>query len=139
MNPTLSGGSDFVIRACNQSIALGSRHIGSFPGVLGSSGTQVHFPLPLRSTFMLPSSFISTTLALRDTAFGAAVIAFAIFAASVLRGFFSTAWAAAPDKIETRAVIAENLKTCRRFTVVPPFRWVKGRHRGRNADPEWEV
>src|SRR5256885_659842 len=34
MNPILSGGSDFVRRACNHSIALGSRHIGSFPGVL---------------------------------------------------------------------------------------------------------
>src|ERR1700730_17162646 len=54
MNPILSGGGFFPTYAWSHSIALGSRHIGSLPGELGSSGTQVQSLLPLRSTFMLP-------------------------------------------------------------------------------------
>jgi hypothetical protein len=40
----------------------------------------------LRSILILPSAVISMALALRDTAGGAALIALAIFAASVLGG-----------------------------------------------------
>src|SRR5437763_2817770 len=94
MNPILSGGGFLPIYAWSHSIALGSRHIGSLPGELGSSGTQVQSPLPLRSTFIVPSSFISATVAVRDTLGGAAVMAFAIFAASVFGAFHSAAWAA---------------------------------------------
>jgi len=50
---------------------------------LPSSGTQVQPLVPLRNSFMLPSSFISATDALLDSAGGAAVIALAIFDASV--------------------------------------------------------
>src|SRR3954468_8496133 len=94
MNPILSGGVFFSVYACSHSIALGSKHIGSLPGELGSSGTQVQSLLPLRSTFMVPSSFISVTVAVRETLGGAAVMAFAIFAASVFGGFQSAAWPA---------------------------------------------
>src|SRR3954453_2953291 len=93
MNPILSGGADLAMYACSHSIAFGSRHIGSLPGELGSSGTQVHVPVPLRSTFIVPSSFISATVAVRETLGGAALIAFAIFAASVFGAFHSAACA----------------------------------------------
>src|ERR1700726_2965181 len=98
MNPILSGGGFFPTYAWSHSIALGSRHIGSLPGELGSSGTQVQSLLPLRSTFMLPSSLISAIVAVRDTLGGAAVMAFAIFAASVFGAFQSAAWVTAPSR-----------------------------------------
>src|SRR6516225_5269982 len=109
MNPTLSGGGEWVIKACNHSIAFGSRHIGSLPGVLGSSGTQVHTPAPLRSTVMLPSSRISAMVASRDTARGAALIALAIFAASVFGALCSAAWAISPS-IETSKLDRRNAR-----------------------------
>src|ERR1700739_1766961 len=101
MNPTLLGGDgDCVIKACNHSIAFGSRHIGSLPGELGSSGTHVHSLVPWRSTFMLPSSRISAMVASRETAGGAALIALAIFSVSVFGASCSAAWVMCPS-IET--------------------------------------
>jgi len=81
--PTLLGGSVLFTNACSHSMPLASRHIGSGPGVPGSSGMQVHPLEPGRSVRMLPSAFIATMVAAPLTGRGAAAIALAISCASV--------------------------------------------------------
>jgi hypothetical protein len=57
-------------------------HIGSFPGVFGSSGTHVKAPRPCRNVRNWPSLPTAMMVASLETATGAADIALAINSAS---------------------------------------------------------
>src|SRR3954469_7457444 len=81
--PTLpAGGSLCSIQACAQAIALASPHIGSVPGVDGSSGIQVNPLSPWRRVRILPSALTATTVARLATASGAADIALLIMSSA---------------------------------------------------------
>src|SRR5579883_2400811 len=98
MNPILFGGGLWPIHAAAHSHALGSMHIGSSPGDVGSSGMQVHPFVPLRKLRMLPSGAIATIVACPAIAAGAADMALAMSSLSDLG-----AGSAAPQESATLA------------------------------------
>src|SRR5438552_6574234 len=87
----VSFGSWWDIHAFADSMAVLSRHIGSFAGVDGSSGRHVHSLVPFRRTDISPPSVAgkSMTVASFEIERGAALIAFWTFHALVRAGFFT--------------------------------------------------
>src|SRR3979490_1200697 len=101
MSPTLPpSGVAWVIRAWPQLIEVLSRHIGSGPGVLGSSGMQVKALVPERNVRMPPVASMATPAAGFATPEGAADRALLINCASVC---FGAAAAAAASGVTSRA------------------------------------
>src|SRR5215470_2107677 len=93
MPGTVALKSFLAIHACAHSSHVLSRHMGSLPGVVGSSGKHIHPFVPLRKTGGWSLSFAgqSRMVAFLAMAAGAALMAFWIFH-SLLRvgGFFSS-------------------------------------------------
>src|SRR5579884_48674 len=75
---TPSGGGLWPISACTHLAAFASMHIGSGPGVCGSSGMHVHPFFPGRSVFIAPEASAAMIVASRASAAGAADSALAI-------------------------------------------------------------
>src|SRR5450759_2372969 len=78
----LGVGFCFVIHACAHAKPDWSKHIGTLPGVVGSSGKQVNSPEPLRTVRICPLLSNVITVALGAIASGAAEVALVIRAAS---------------------------------------------------------
>ncbi|MNP64426.1 hypothetical protein D3C76_1599200 [compost metagenome] len=94
MKPILPlGGISWLIQAWAQAIAAASMHMGSGPGVAGLSGMQVKPLPPSRRVRILPSAPMATMVAPAPTLTGAAAMALAIIASSVMAGIptFSSA------------------------------------------------
>src|SRR5690348_3599247 len=70
--PTLSAGWVWAMYARFHSQAFGSAHMGSGPGVAGSSGMQVQPLVPCFKVRILPSAAMTTTVASRAMDGGAA-------------------------------------------------------------------
>src|SRR5579859_7613165 len=83
MNPTLSAGGLPATMAMSQSMPFGSMHMGSSPGVPGSSGVQVQPLVPFFKVRILPL-LMSTTEASLEMAAGAADMALSMRAWSDL-------------------------------------------------------
>src|SRR5258708_2116359 len=93
MKPTFpAAGFFFSIQACAHSMAAGSMHIGSGPGVVGLSGMHVKAFVPLRMVRILPSASTATIVAFFPTFGGAADSALAMSSASVGVGFAAAAF-----------------------------------------------
>src|SRR5215813_5569078 len=106
--------SFLAIHASTHSRQILSTHMGSFPGVLGSSGKQVHSFVPLRRTVGGSPSRAgqSRMVAFFETVGGAALIAFWIFHAALLAAGAGV-WAApeATTTSSTEAMSSESILT----------------------------
>src|SRR4051812_16362224 len=100
----------------SHSMAFLSRHIGSLPGELGSSDTQVNSFFPCRIVRILSPS-IAMIVASREIAEGPADIALAMCSASVF-GLCPCAFAAVESARKAQRGV---LMKCNEFAIVSPL------------------